>query len=56
MNFDMIYHSTQSDYYLWILVSRGKKKKEKMKHTRKKISTPPIFNGRNKKKRLEVLV
>ena len=39
--FNMIYHSTQSDDYLWYLVLRGKK----LKNTRIQNSN---FNGRNK--------
>ena len=47
----MIFHSTQSDDYLWYLILRGKKTKTP------KYKVPPQFsNSRNKKFRLEVVV
>ena len=33
----MIYHSTQSDDYLWYLILRGKRKKKTKTHPNKKV-------------------
>ena len=49
--FNMIYHSTLSDAYLWLLTLHGKlKKKKKRKHTQIQSSSQ-ISNGLNDKDR-----
>ena len=42
----MTYQSTKSDYYLWYLILRGKKKENKTK-TPPDSKFLPVFNGRN---------
>ena len=38
----MIYHSTQSNHYLWYLILRGKQEAKKLKHTR--IQSSSLFS------------